>query len=168
MIFIVLNIIVSVVIFIIDRAVLHNLSIVGYVNLILVALVFWQVFGGLRSSLLAFVVCGWLLDIFTFKALGINTLALCLVFGAVYFLLLNFVTNRSLYSFLLLIAVATVIFDVVISGLAGADRLIAWSFWLAEGKRLAANAVLTAVFFYLFNFLSRRIQPVFLRDVKKY
>jgi hypothetical protein len=79
------------------------------------------------------------------------------------FLLNNVLTNRSLYAFLFLTAVASLLFDLVNY----AVFALPWhNFLVEELKRLAVNFTVTIIIFYLITWLSYRLRPVFLIRAK--
>ena len=142
----------------------------NFLNIVLVILIYILVIFGPHRAAWWFLAFGWFLDIFQFNAFGANLLALGLCFGIVFFLLSNFITNRSLYSIWLLTVVATFIYDGVL-GLFTAWRFNDWSIFASvhgELWRLIANLLLATVLFYFFGAVSKRVRPVFLKDFKRF
>ena len=143
----------------------------NYLNLLLVTLVFvllllpwpWAVAWWLASA--------WLLDIFSFQSFGLYLIVLALTCLTVYWLLINFFTNYSLYACLVLTATATLLYDfgylvwpILWSNWLGqSGQSLNNGFWFLEAQRLFANLLLTIIFFYILNFLSHRFRPVFLQ-----
>lgn len=130
-----------------------------YLNLSLVVLIFWLVLFGLEQAWFCWLISGFLSDLFSFKLFGFYTVLFCLLLLLVYWLLSNVLTNRSLYSFLLIAAIVTIIYDGatwLVFG-APADNLLSH-----EIKRLIANWLATIAAFYIVSWMSYRLKPVFL------
>lgn len=130
-----------------------------YFNLSLIVLIFWLVLFGLEQAWFCWLVSGFLADLFSFRLFGFYTILFCLLLLLVYWLLSNVLTNRSLYSFLLIAAIVTIIYDSATWLIVGipADNLL-----FDEFKRLVANWLATIVVFYLVSWMSYRLKPVFL------
>lgn len=130
-----------------------------YLNLSLVVLIFLLVLFGLEQAWFCWLLSGFLADLFSFKLFGFYTILFCLLLLLVYWLLSNVLTNRSLYSFLLIVAIVTVIYDGATWLVGGmpTDNLLS-----SEIKRLAANWLATIVAFYVVSWMSYRLKPVFL------
>lgn len=80
-----------------------------------------------------------------------------------------------MYAMMFLVGLSTWINDVIIAmtefdkfTLGEIVNVYGYSFWLVEWKRIIANLVLTFILFYLSNKITKRIQPVFLRELKRY
>lgn len=130
-----------------------------YINLSLVILIFLLVLFGLEQAIFCWLLSGFLADLFSFRLFGFYTILFCLILFLVYWLLSNVLTNRSLYSFLLIVSLVTVIYDVatwLVFGLPVNDILS------NEIKRLVANFLITIIAFYLVSWMSYRLKPVFL------
>ena len=115
---------------------------------------------------------GWFLDILAFHPFGISIMALVLSAVIVYLILENFLTNRSLYSFLLLTVIGILseaflsnillsIFD--LSESTSRFFLVRGSFWESLGWSLLLGLVAVGLFFNLLAVVSRRFQPFFLK-----
>lgn len=130
-----------------------------YINLSLVVLVFLLVLFGLEQAVGYWLISGFLMDLFSFKLFGFYTVLFGALLLLVYWLLNNVLTNRSLYSFLLIVTLVTVLYDGanwLVFGLP-ADNLLG-----SEFKRLLANWLITVVSFYVVSWMSYRLKPVFL------
>ncbi len=130
-----------------------------YLNLSLVVLIFLLVVFGLEQAWFCWLTSGFLADLFSFKLFGFYTFLFCAILLLVYWLLSNVLTNRSLYSFLLIVATVTVIYDVaswLVFGLPVGNLL------LIEGKHLFANFLATITAFYVVSWMSYSLKPVFL------
>lgn len=115
---------------------------------------------------------GWYLDIFGFHPFGISILSLTLSAIIIFFILENLLTNRSLYSFLLLtiisIAAEAFISNILLSIFdlsESANRffIVRGSFWESLGWSLLLGLVAVGLFFNLLAVVSRRLQPFFLK-----
>ena len=140
----------------------------SYLNIIIVALIFSLVFLDFNWSAGWWLTVGWLLGLFSFSNFINWIIIMTVIFLFSYWLLINFFTNRSLYSLLLLTGIALIINDL---GLYGLNYLTAKiqgssilaldsSFWLLELQRLTVNLILVIVLFYIFNIISYRFRPV--------
>jgi len=142
-------------------------------NLVVVALVVsFLVFNKNEVLWLAFT-SGTLLDVFAFHPFGAALLSLFLTAVALYLILENILTNRSLYSFLLLTLIGVVlealsynllllIFDWSVSG-GGRFFLLAPSFWQNMLNNILISLFLMIIFFNLSVLVNRRLQPFFLK-----
>ena len=130
-----------------------------YVNLSLVVLIFLLVFFGFEQAIGCWLLSGFLADLFSFKLFGFYTVLFSLLFLFVYWLLSNVLTNRSLYSFLLIVTMVTIIYDAsswLVFGLPDNNLLG------VEMKRLVANWLITIISFYIVSWMSYRLKPAFL------
>ena len=141
------------------------------VNLLLVVLVFVLGLASYRAAVLWSLWLGVIMDIFSFLPFGLLTLNLLLVIFVIHFLLENFFTNRSLYSFMALALFAYLIHQTIlyfifyIFALAGRIGYVApldSLFWVNELRALAINLILVVVFFYAFSYISRKLKPALL------
>ena len=140
-------------------------------NIILVILIFILSLGGLNNSLWLAAGAGLLLDIFSFSAFGVNMTSLILTVLAANILLINFFTNRSLYSFIALIFFSTVIYKIFLGltiylyeAIGGREyfSLFNSGFFVSLGREIAVNLLAILIIFYGFNFASKKLKPVFL------
>jgi hypothetical protein len=141
------------------------------INLLLIALVFVLFLFGTEIASGWTISLGFLKDAFSYLPFGLFILSFALSFFLAYFLLNNFFTNRSLYSFLALCASTIVGYKLVLYllsltfrffGMTDLNLSIGKAFWLNEGVSLFLNLALATVIFYLINFLSKRLKPAFL------
>lgn len=143
-----------------------------YLNTPLVVLIFILVLSGAVSAGWWAAGVGAVMDIYSFTPFGVFTLVFLLTIIGSNFLFQRFLTNRSLYSFLVLILFATFFYEFL---LGVSDHLIISlgsnpgififnkGFWSALGRQIMTNAGATFLIFYLFNFISNRFRPVFIR-----
>jgi len=128
-------------------------------NLLLVALVFVVVLTDWETTLVWFLAIGLLGDLFSFHWFGLQSIIFLALAGVAFFLVRNFLTNRSLYVFLLLTVLVSLLYDSTMGLVYG---LISANWWLAELKRLLFNLVAATSGFYCLSFISHRLRPVFL------
>jgi rod shape-determining protein MreD len=143
----------------------------GNFNLALVALIIILMVSGFNISLWWAIGLGFLLDVYSFLPFGVYLTCFFLTILAANFLLSNFFTDRSLYSFMALIFLSSVCFNFLFYsfsyfwGTFGAEPAV-----VIFGKEFLINLVwqiflnILAVFllFYITNFVSKRLRPVFL------
>jgi len=142
-----------------------------YLNVVLVIMVFIIGLRSLNKSLMWAAGLGLVLDIFSFSLFGIFTVSLLVTTFLTWFVLVNFLTNRSLYSFLAATVFATFCFEVLsntilyfysiffsLENFVGFDRYLI----LVKLHGLTMNLVTAIVVFYFLTILSRRYKPVFL------
>jgi hypothetical protein len=115
---------------------------------------------------------GFFLDVWFFHPFG--TIILSLFFSAIvlYLILENLLTNRSVYSFLLLTIIAVIsdtlftrIFLIIFdwSGSSASRFLSSSLFWESLVWNLILNLIIVGVIFSLLAILSRRLKPFFLK-----
>lgn len=145
------------------------------VNLFLVLMVFLLGFWGLEKTLFISLGVGLFLDFYSFYPFGFYIVAVFITIIFSDFLFINFLTNRSLYSFLALTAFAHVLFLFLLHFflfffyfLTKQNWVIIFdfSFFVKHLEVLLFDLVLSFFFFYIFNFFSKKLKPVFL-DTKK-
>jgi hypothetical protein len=86
---------------------------------------------------------------------------------------LSFFTNRSIYSFILITAFTTVIFNFLFQIIdsifkiyqGGQDLFLTqvW-FWQAIGYKLVLHSIVIVILFYIINFTTRRLRPYLLEN----
>lgn len=142
-------------------------------NLVVVAVIFaFLVLGRDRAWFLA-LTAGWFLDVWSFHPFGLSMLSLLASAVIVHLVLENWLTNRSLYSFLLLTVIAisadALIYNILStildwSGSSAQFFLISGAFWEFLIWSILLGAVIVGLFFNLLAVVSRRLQPFFLKD----
>ena len=145
----------------------------GNLNLALVILIFILGFSSFNFSAWWVAGVGFLLEIFSFLPFGAYLVSLSLTIIIANWLLNYFFTNRSLYSFLALTGLATVIYELIINlfvfifdAANSAASFTEGSFWLFMLEQIGLNLLFTFIIYYIIYFLGRNIKPVFL--IKKY
>lgn len=140
-------------------------------NFIIIAVVFILIIGNLETALWWSIGCGALLDLFSFSNFSIHIISLILSVISTYFLLKYFFTNRSLYSFLVLSAFALIFYDLLLFLLnflflffknTNAGMAVNLNSIKNEIIYLLANLFLVIILFYLINFITNKLKPVFL------
>ncbi len=141
------------------------------INLFVSALIFVLALFGYRTAFWWAFFFGIISDIMSFLPLGVYLAAFIVLLAGTNFLLNNFFTNRSLYSFLALAVFSMLIFKLITFfssemlyfwGFSGADLNFNRVFWLNEFTYVAVNLVFITLVFYAINFVSRRLKPAFL------
>lgn len=141
------------------------------INLSLILLLFVLLFIDLNTALITSVLLGFWLDISTFSFFGLNSFSLFISILAVNFLLTNWLTNRSLYSFLALSVIGTIVYNFLFYLLlffwqngVGDNTffLFSASFWISLLRQMMWSAAFMIVFFNLANSLSKSLKPFFL------
>lgn len=143
-------------------------------NLVLVVLIFILGFTGLNFAVWWSVGISLMLEIFSFLPFGAYLVSLSLTVVIANFLLGYFFTNRSLYSFLALVALATLAYELItnfITLIFIANNkyffLAEPGFWVSILEQIVLNLLFTFFIYYLIHFLGRNLRPVFLIKSKK-
>jgi len=146
----------------------------GNLNLILVILIFILGFASFNSAVWWSFGVGLMLEVFLFLPFGVYLITLVLTIVIANFLLDYFFTNRSLYSFLALVALATLVYELIINSLAliypGADQSVfsaGAGFWILILEQIGLNLIFTFFIYYLIHFFGVNLRPVFLIKGKK-
>ncbi|MBU1870593.1 hypothetical protein KKF17_00495 [Patescibacteria group bacterium] len=106
------NIILIVVLAIFQIAFINNLPArFDNLNLILVVLIFILILVNFNYAIIWAISMGFLLDIFLFSSFNSHLISLFFTITFSNLLLISFFTNRSLYSFLVLTGLATIIYE---------------------------------------------------------
>lgn len=144
-------------------------GIAGNLNLALVALIFILGFSGFDFAAWWTVGIGFLLEIFSFLPFGAYLISLSLTVVIANWLLNYSLTNRSLYSFLTMAALATVIYELTINffvlifiEINSSASLAGGNFWLSLLEKIGLNLLFTFIIYYIIYFLGRSLKPVFL------
>ncbi|MBN2884959.1 hypothetical protein JXE04_03465 [Patescibacteria group bacterium] len=115
---------------------------------------------------------GFFLDVLFFHPFGTTILSLFFSALILYLVLENLLTNRSLYSFLLLTIIAVIsstlftrIFLIIFDwpGLSASHFLSSSLFWESLAWKLILNLIVVGAVFSLLAILSRRLKPFFLK-----
>ncbi|MFH1822665.1 MAG: hypothetical protein ABH830_03110 [Patescibacteria group bacterium] len=144
-------------------------------NLVLIILIYILSFKDLKIAIFWTIGAGFLLDAYSFLPFGFYVISLFLSILLADFLLINFFTNRSLYSFLAITFFSLILYEIILNLL-----IIIWQFfiskvafflflkefWLNLSIRLLINLIFVFILFYLINFVSLKLKPVFLIKAK--
>ncbi|MCX6794383.1 MAG: hypothetical protein NTY31_00055 [Candidatus Falkowbacteria bacterium] len=144
-------------------------SVFNQINLTVIVLVFTLFFFGLRPALYAAIILGGWLDLYSFNFFGLYLLLFCLTVILVNWILKAWLTNRSLYSFLLLMLIATLTFGLASGFLfyfsgASSGGFFLWSgaFWSKLFYQAVWSELAGLLLFSLTGATARRFQPFFL------
>jgi rod shape-determining protein MreD len=169
---IIFNIILIIFLTALQLAFINNLpGALSGLNLILIFLLFILILGNLEIALWWAVGAGIILDIFSFSIFGFFLITFCLMIFAANFLLVNFFTNRSLYSFCILATIVIFFYEFILnfiryltSFLGGSSfaLILNFAFWKTKASELILNLLLVFILFYLVNFITNSLKPVFL------
>jgi hypothetical protein len=147
----------------------------GSFNFALVILIFILGFGSFQLAVWWSVGIGFILEIFSFLPFGTELITLCLTIVITSFLLDYFFTNRSLYSFLALVALATMIYELIINSIflifVEPNKyffVASLNFWASTIERIGLSLIFTFFIYYLMHILGRNLRPVFLLKNIKY
>lgn len=141
------------------------------INLILTSLLLSLIFFKKETTLAIAILMGLWLDILGFNFFGLNILVLLTTTFIMDFLLNNWLTNRSLYSFLVLSVLGVIVSNLLLysilaiwqSGQAGFSFFLFQSrFWVQLVWQMIWSAGFMLLFFNLANSLSKRLKPFFL------
>lgn len=140
-------------------------------DLVIVFLVFLRALSDKEGYIWIFFLAGFIFDIFYLGPLDIFILVLPLTYVFCGFLFNNLFTNRSLFSFLangllttfFFIFLSSSVFYVFRAFVFGANIfLFSGGFWLSLAGKIFFNLLSISIFFFIFNFLSKRLRPVFI------
>jgi len=143
-------------------------GIFGQINLGLLVLIFTLFFFGFRASIFLVLLFGFWFDLMTFKFFGFYTISLFFSALLGYWILNNWLTNRSLYSFLALMFITTVFynfFSALLFYFTAPERsflLGSGDFWLGLGYQLIWNLLAAILLFNLATTLIKKLKPFFL------
>ncbi len=142
----------------------------NHINLVLISLIAFLFLLELKKTLIFGLFLGILLDVFSFNFFGVSivTIFLTLLFSG--FMLDNWLTHRSAYSFLALSFFATIFYNIVFYFLIYVTRFLdnnsffLWSgnFWFGLFWELLWNSIIIFAFFVVTNLTSNRLKLVFL------
>lgn len=141
------------------------------INLSLIALFFILLFADLDTALIISILLGFWLDILSFSWFGLNAISLFVALYITNIILTNWLTNRSLYSFLALSSIGTIIYNLLLhiliflwQGSQESSRFFFFtsSFWTSLYWQMAWSVIFMILFFNFASSLSKRLKPFFL------
>jgi cell shape-determining protein MreD len=139
------------------------------INLILIALIFTLFFFGFRAAVWAAIIGGFWLDLFSFSFFGLYLITLFLTALLTEKIANTWLTNRSLYSFLLLILAATVGYNMIFGILSyfSSNQAVFFltqsNFWQALAYQGVWSLAAGLLMFNLAGAATRWLKPVFLK-----
>lgn len=139
-------------------------------NLILVSLIFYLVFDDMKTLFYWLLALGVMLESVTYLPFGAIIISLSVSVFVAYLLLNSWLTNRSLYSLLILTAVVTLVNNIALWLYSSMAGMVNDQFFMLDHsliiKRLAwslaLNSLLMIVIFYALNFINPRLKPFLL------
>lgn len=142
------------------------LSEINFIPLIIVVLFF---FYNVKMALLAALIFGFWLDLFSFSLFGLESISLMLSLFLIDRISFSFLTNRSLYSFLInnilyfsFYSFLTALFFYFSNFESSGFFLFQSGFWLALIFRLIWALIISLISFSFFSALTKNLRPVFL------
>lgn len=143
----------------------------GEINLVLITLVILLFFNGFKSALVAAIVSGFWLDLFSFNIFGANMLALVITVVLAERVAMTWLTNKSLYSFVIINLLMVLSANLLISlffYFSNFDStgffLLRSSFWTSIFYQLIWSFTAAFLSFNFSSLLNRKFEPVFLGD----
>jgi len=139
-------------------------------NLFLIAIIFVLMLSSFKASLWWAVGLGFFLDLYSFLPFGAYMVCLLAMVLFANFMAVNFFTDRSLYSFIALTFISTILFNLILliflyilGKFGGSNQLLAnFQFFKDFVWQLILNLSAVFLLFYGISFVSRRLRPVFL------
>ncbi len=137
------------------------------IHLLPLALVFVVLLSNIRVAAWWALLGGLVLELFSFRRFGMYLALSWVSLALIAFLFEKLVTNRSLYSVALISGAVTVMYDVLFllfdywnGAIFRSFSQLALSFLFS----LCINIVVAGIIFYISNFATRRLRPVFLSN----
>jgi len=145
-------------------------SVINNINLLVIALVFLINLADFGVIVFFAVSSGLIIDIYSNLPFGTFMLTMIATATLLEILFYNFFTNRSFYSLIVLSLIGTTIYNIMFLSISGIAYYFGWSDFFAGSdyfwrfvKQLIFNAALLSLLFYLFNLLSKKYKPIFLK-----
>jgi rod shape-determining protein MreD len=156
-------------IFSVQASLINGLPEIFHFNLIIVASVVILLIFGRDEALWSAIGFGLLYDLYSFSHFGINIIILPVMILFADLLLVKFFTNKSLYSFLALVLFCSIFYDIIIWGINILQIAILLKKSTLNTKTILPlflpilmNLLVVTVVFYIINYISDRLKPVFL------
>lgn len=141
------------------------------INSSLLLLILIVILGRKNNYLYFAFLLGFVFDVFSFNFFSIYIISFFITAISSRYLQLSFFTNRSIYSFIVITAFATVIFNFsyqlidfivgIYQGSSGFFLTQSW-FWQLLGYKLVLHSIIIIFLFYIINFTTRRLRPYLL------
>lgn len=139
------------------------------INLLLITLVFALFFYDFRTAIAVALIGGFWSEIFSFNFFGFYLVVLFFTLVFTHWILRTWLTNRSLYSFLVLIFLATLFYNLVaalmlywFSDASASFFIWRWPFWSVLAGQVFWSELAGLFLFGLAASLTRRFKPFFL------
>ncbi|NCB20766.1 MAG: hypothetical protein EOM88_02490 [Clostridia bacterium] len=141
------------------------------INLLVIALVLVFLISNKEQAWFLAIALGYFNDLLSFQAFGATIVSLFLTAIIIYLILENWLTNRSLYSFMLITVIAifveSLIYNLFIyifdwSGQINSFFLFSSSFWTSLAWNILTALIIVTLSFHFLVILSRKLQPFFL------
>ncbi|MCF7794835.1 hypothetical protein K9M50_00535 [Patescibacteria group bacterium] len=146
-------------------------TVFNLINLPLILLILIIILGRKNYHIYFAFLIGFIFDIYFFDIFPIFIISFLVAVMSSRYLQLSFFTNRSIYSFIVITAFATVTFNFsyqiinfIINIYQSSNSLFltqAW-FWESLGYKLILHSIIIIVLFYIINFTTRRLRPYLL------
>jgi len=141
------------------------------INLPLTVLLFCLLFFNRNTTLVVAMFMGFWLDIFSFSFFGLHILVFLAIVFIIDFALNEWLTNRSLYSFLVLSVLSVIVYNILLYSVIAIWQsgqndfsffLLQSYFWKQLFWQMLWTTVFMLLFFNLANSLSKHLKPFFL------
>lgn len=140
-----------------------------YLNLGVLLVTFGLFFFNLQTAIFLAISFGLWLDMLSFNFFGFYLLPLMSLTALDYWLSKNWLTNRSLYSLIVLLFINTMLYNLLVATFtyimdirASTFFLITRHFWLALLYQALGGLIAAILLFNLMVFLTKKIKPFFL------
>lgn len=144
-------------------------EIIRQLNLVLIFLVFTLFFFGWSAALWLALIIGFWLDLLSFNFFGFYLINLSITILLAHYILRDWLTNRSLYSFLLIIIGATIFYNflsALVLLFTAFDSQTFFlgrsSFWLTLLKQSLGSGLAAILLFHLATAVTKKLRPGFL------
>lgn len=144
-------------------------SSISHFNLVLLLVISVLFFLNLRWAVISAVSAGIFIDLLSFNFFALHSIALLLTLFLADRLLSSWLTNRSLYSLISLVAITNLIYSLLRSSLLYLTAfnqedffILQADFWLGLAYQILWGGVVAFILFIVLAVLMRRFRPVFL------
>jgi len=134
-----------------------------------VALVFLIMLARPQTSIYFVIISGLMMDMHAQTGFGVFLLVFATTAIIIHLLHLNFFTNRSLYSLLLLTLIATILFHLVFIGVVSLYYALGWhnsaitiGYWKEMATHIIGNIIIALPVFISINRFSNLFKPTYL------
>lgn len=138
-------------------------------SLIQMVIVSFLFFYNIKEALLSCFIFGLWFDLFSFSFFGLETIALLITLFLVYRISLSWLTNRSIYSFLIINLIFIVFYSFIYSSLFSLSSLevngfFLWQkhFWQILSFRVIWSLLISLFSFSALSLATKNLRPVFL------